>query len=246
MRAIAQCGHHLSQWPYTLATNMPPPAEPQESITILDGKGPKLRASCDACNESKVRCSQSKPICARCEKHDMFCIYSLSRRTPPTPGIGASAATRHRAYSTSNSGSSLPRDGRQVTLPTTPATEDMDLLVDLDLHNYELTDYAISPPLQMNHMDPMQNILTPPNDFFSDRPSLMSPGFNSSTSLFTLMSNQLASERSSSEGGACNCSTRVIRKLLSIPLSLHGGNPSFDGQLSELVGCPWGSMLQLT
>lgn len=31
-----------------------------------------------------------------------------------------------------------------------------------------------------------------------------------------------------------NCSTRVIRKLLSIPLSLHGGKPSFDVQLSEL------------
>ncbi|KAK0728739.1 hypothetical protein B0T26DRAFT_699193 [Lasiosphaeria miniovina] len=35
----------------------------------MDGKTIRLRASCNACNESKVRCSQHKPTCARCERN---------------------------------------------------------------------------------------------------------------------------------------------------------------------------------
>ncbi|KAJ0122151.1 hypothetical protein J7T55_002663 [Diaporthe amygdali] len=47
----------------------------------VDGKTIRLRASCNACNESKVRCSQRKPTCARCERNGVECIYGLSRRT---------------------------------------------------------------------------------------------------------------------------------------------------------------------
>ncbi|KAI0199293.1 hypothetical protein F4808DRAFT_471597 [Astrocystis sublimbata] len=41
----------------------------------------KYRASCDSCNEAKVRCSQEKPTCARCQKSQRTCIYGLSRRS---------------------------------------------------------------------------------------------------------------------------------------------------------------------
>ncbi|KAI0147398.1 hypothetical protein GGR57DRAFT_505862 [Xylariaceae sp. FL1272] len=41
----------------------------------------KYRASCDYCNEAKVRCSQEKPTCARCHKSQRECIYGLSRRS---------------------------------------------------------------------------------------------------------------------------------------------------------------------
>lgn len=44
-------------------------------------KAPKLRASCDACSSAKVRCTQSKPSCARCTKHDVPCVYGISRRS---------------------------------------------------------------------------------------------------------------------------------------------------------------------
>ncbi|KAI3390930.1 hypothetical protein diail_8345 [Diaporthe ilicicola] len=47
----------------------------------IDGKTIRLRASCNACNESKVRCSQRKPTCARCERNGVECVYGLSRRT---------------------------------------------------------------------------------------------------------------------------------------------------------------------
>ncbi|KAL4993016.1 hypothetical protein BDV10DRAFT_190372 [Aspergillus recurvatus] len=57
---------------------------------MSNGKVTRLRASCDACNESKVRCSQTKPCCARCEKQRLTCVYGLSRRThKDAPRIGA-------------------------------------------------------------------------------------------------------------------------------------------------------------
>ncbi|KAF2261918.1 hypothetical protein CC78DRAFT_336613 [Lojkania enalia] len=48
---------------------------------MMDENRFRLRASCNACNESKVRCSQRKPTCARCERNGTECIYGLSRRT---------------------------------------------------------------------------------------------------------------------------------------------------------------------
>lgn len=40
----------------------------------------KLRASCDSCNESRVRCSQTRPTCSRCMKNNVNCIYGISQR----------------------------------------------------------------------------------------------------------------------------------------------------------------------
>ena len=58
---------------------------------LLDGKAAKLRASCDTCNESKVRCSQTKPSCTRCQKQGVVCVYGLSRRSHKSaPRVGAS------------------------------------------------------------------------------------------------------------------------------------------------------------
>ena len=42
--------------------------------------GMKLRASCDACNQTKVKCSKEKPSCRRCEAHKIQCAYGLSLR----------------------------------------------------------------------------------------------------------------------------------------------------------------------
>ncbi|KAH7086226.1 hypothetical protein FB567DRAFT_527461 [Paraphoma chrysanthemicola] len=41
---------------------------------------PKLRASCDACAASKVKCSKEHPICARCSGNGSQCIYGVSRK----------------------------------------------------------------------------------------------------------------------------------------------------------------------
>lgn len=41
---------------------------------------PKLRASCDACAASKVKCSKDHPICQRCSANGSQCIYGVSRK----------------------------------------------------------------------------------------------------------------------------------------------------------------------
>lgn len=41
---------------------------------------PKLRASCDSCAASKVKCSKERPICTRCSANGMQCIYGVSRK----------------------------------------------------------------------------------------------------------------------------------------------------------------------
>lgn len=47
----------------------------------------KLRASCDACSASKIKCDQERPSCLRCRNIDIKCNYSASRRMgkPPAP-----------------------------------------------------------------------------------------------------------------------------------------------------------------
>lgn len=48
-------------------------------------KGGTLKAkSCEACNSSKLRCSQQLPTCSRCKKHGIDCTYApLKRRGRP-------------------------------------------------------------------------------------------------------------------------------------------------------------------
>ncbi|KAH8596279.1 hypothetical protein B0O99DRAFT_593602 [Bisporella sp. PMI_857] len=50
----------------------------------LIAQGPKLRTTCDACTESKVKCSQTRPTCDRCAKHSISCVYSVSQRAGRT------------------------------------------------------------------------------------------------------------------------------------------------------------------
>ncbi|SLM34373.1 Zn(2)-C6 fungal-type DNA-binding domain [Lasallia pustulata] len=40
----------------------------------------KLRASCDACNQAKVKCTKDRPFCTRCATHGIYCVYSVSLR----------------------------------------------------------------------------------------------------------------------------------------------------------------------
>lgn len=76
---------------------------------MMDENRMRLRASCNACNESKVRCSQRKPTCTRCERNGTECIYGLSRRThKDAPPISIPPSQR---------GGRLSRPGKPPRLP---------------------------------------------------------------------------------------------------------------------------------
>ncbi|TQB71718.1 hypothetical protein MPDQ_007299 [Monascus purpureus] len=43
-------------------------------------KSVKVRSTCNACQQAKIRCGHEKPSCRRCQKQNIECIYSMSRR----------------------------------------------------------------------------------------------------------------------------------------------------------------------
>ena len=80
----------------------------------------RLRASCNACNESKVRCSQRKPTCTRCERNGTECVYGLSRRThKDAPPISIPPSQRGVRVSRPERPSRIPSNGDTRTSTTT-------------------------------------------------------------------------------------------------------------------------------
>ncbi|KAK8091570.1 hypothetical protein PG997_001931 [Apiospora hydei] len=70
-----------------------------------DGLGRKMRDSCRACANSKVKCRREKPTCSRCAKRKVPCEYlptkrggrkSLRPRSPSSPTPLAEAMMTRR------------------------------------------------------------------------------------------------------------------------------------------------------
>ncbi|KAF1851352.1 uncharacterized protein K460DRAFT_362100 [Cucurbitaria berberidis CBS 394.84] len=76
-----------SQWqspgvldgPTSISIMSSPTSAPKSSPSGKQRKA-KLRASCDACAASKVKCSKGHPQCARCSTNGSQCIYGISRK----------------------------------------------------------------------------------------------------------------------------------------------------------------------
>lgn len=93
----------------------------------IGDKVPKYRASCDSCNEAKVRCSQTRPSCARCSKsQDRRCIYGVSKRSGKYSGEGSTKAeggarpgttARQPTTPTSTTGIQTPSSSSSTTDP---------------------------------------------------------------------------------------------------------------------------------
>lgn len=55
-------------------------AKPSKPSVAELPKSVKVRSTCNACQQAKIRCSHEKPSCRRCQKHKIECVYSMSRR----------------------------------------------------------------------------------------------------------------------------------------------------------------------
>ncbi|KAJ4292585.1 hypothetical protein N0V90_009248 [Kalmusia sp. IMI 367209] len=82
---------HTPEWqpPLTPSQPIPPTSTPRPATTTpksANDRRPKLRASCDACAASKVKCSKEHPICSRCRANGSQCIYGVSRKKHGKPG----------------------------------------------------------------------------------------------------------------------------------------------------------------
>ncbi|KAL8939697.1 MAG: hypothetical protein Q9216_003211 [Gyalolechia sp. 2 TL-2023] len=82
---------------------------------------PQLKTTCDACHAAKVKCTQARPACARCETRHINCQYSLSLRSNKHPRLSsapscktpssidtAAASSNHAGPETSHTTSSGP------------------------------------------------------------------------------------------------------------------------------------------
>jgi hypothetical protein len=68
---------------------------PDTVTATIASRSRKLRASCDRCSASKIKCGQERPACQRCVNSNRPCNYSVSRR------LGKPPASDHRRPSTS-------------------------------------------------------------------------------------------------------------------------------------------------
>ncbi|GES66781.1 transcription factor aflr [Aspergillus terreus] len=57
-------------------------------------KATKLKASCDFCALSKIKCDRGQPQCQRCTKNGIMCHYSETRRIGKARQIYAASHTR--------------------------------------------------------------------------------------------------------------------------------------------------------
>lgn len=55
-----------------------------ESTSKRTAKHPKLRSSCDACGNAKLKCDRAQPECGRCVSLAQPCVYSISKKTGRT------------------------------------------------------------------------------------------------------------------------------------------------------------------
>jgi hypothetical protein len=64
------------------------PSSDAGSPNIHKEQPARYRGSCDRCQDIKVRCSKDKPVCKRCARKGVSCVYSPMRRMG-RPSIGS-------------------------------------------------------------------------------------------------------------------------------------------------------------
>ncbi|CAG8978201.1 hypothetical protein HYALB_00011436 [Hymenoscyphus albidus] len=135
-------------------------ADSPRSSTIPNKKNKKLRASCDACNESKGRCSQTKPTCVRYEKQDIQCIYGLSRRThKDAPRVGAPVSSSWR----NSISSGLVQQEPTPAETSQHSQSEESIFASLDLAHQRTDTFIFSPILDLSSYETDTSMTAPPN-----------------------------------------------------------------------------------
>src|SRR5690242_20971842 len=81
---------------------------------------PKVHQSCDVCQTSKIRCGKERPTCRRCAKHNLECVYSMSRRNgrPRSRRMVSTTSSAPISRQTSQG----PQDIQRQIVPPTPTS----------------------------------------------------------------------------------------------------------------------------
>ncbi|CCC71695.1 hypothetical protein NCAS_0I00270 [Naumovozyma castellii] len=89
-----------SSLPYSQSMSPKGPQSPSKSINdsqVTKKKRYRLSFVCQGCRRSKVKCDQEKPVCSRCSKHDLECVYDVTKQhAPRNPNKAATMARLRR------------------------------------------------------------------------------------------------------------------------------------------------------
>ncbi len=222
------------------------------NMSFVNGKVPKFRASCDGCNEAKVRCSQKKPECERCRRQGISCVYGLSRRSHRTARrIGEQMAPalesclsdggHDRTFTARWTG----RAGRTELAPElmVGAQEDEARTADKNI----LTSSDLMPLLdtwaQQSPDSAFDLTFNPPNDLSTVTSDLLSQYYQAPATSPTVVGSDRRDscfvpwgrdETQSPANSSCDCNSLVLNNLLSLPSQSEEGNIVLNAQFGQL------------
>ncbi|KAI5925530.1 hypothetical protein F4810DRAFT_54973 [Camillea tinctor] len=219
--------------------------------TFINGKAAKLRASCDACNESKVRCSQEKPKCQRCQKQGVTCIYGLSRRSHKSaPRIGESSkpttpsSERPRKRRKNTTNSPEPKHNSINGALESDIAFGEDIASTINGMGSGLSSTNLSPDIDMFGQNDSNDILSgfdsafcPVTDVLAEPYDFISPydtDIMGDNMLGDFLESKIPNIGQIPSRPTCNCMSQVVKQLLSIPNSFGEDDASFDSHLSQL------------
>jgi hypothetical protein len=229
---------------------------------MIDENRVRLRASCNACNESKVRCSQRKPTCTRCERNEIECIYGLSRRThKDAPPILIPPSQRGRRHSRPGRPPRLPTSGDTRTSTNSNGTSKTatrshgcaipDEPAETHNHNADLLNDYMFPTPTATETDSMHgaaqlldfsSLVT--GSTSSTSSMAIAPGYFSATDLTPWDLESLFGANHNGDAidlgtGECTCHAGVTELLASMrgAGSSNGQRLSLDAQLARLKQC---------
>lgn len=201
-----------------------------DSIIVQDatinGKPVKLRASCDTCNESKVRCSHAKPRCARCERLRITCVYGLSRRSHKTaPRVGAASSSELGPAKDFPVFTPIASDQAQsdnlsfYAMFADPSADSIDVWNNFDSalnQTYDMGATAVGP---------IASLLSP------ESPSTAS---NSNQDTGDTLDTEQSENGPRIDGTPCSCTADLVKQLQSMPSSFEDQGVFLDIHLSRL------------
>ena len=196
-----------------------------DSIIVQDatinGKPVKLRASCDACNESKVRCCHAKPRCARCERLRITCVYGLSRRSHKTaPRVGAASPSGPSGdFPTVTSDQTQSDSLSLYAMFAHPSADSIDVWNNFDSslnQTYDMSAAAVGP---------VASLLS------SESPSTAS---NSNLDSGDTLDTEYSDNGPGIDGTPCSCTTDLVKQLQSMPSTFEDRGVFLDIHLSRL------------
>ncbi|EHA22041.1 hypothetical protein ASPNIDRAFT_183991, partial [Aspergillus niger ATCC 1015] len=109
---------------------------------VSNGDPPKLRAACENCRQSKVKCNLSgKDTCIRCMRHGLPCRYRVANRSGKPKGSKNRATLRKLGQLQDEKKPTIPANGwvESSTQSTSPASQSRSP----DSHGANMTDTTL-------------------------------------------------------------------------------------------------------